>query len=340
MEGTFKPNRRPDLARVVPRGAHHVLGGDLALVGGELPFAGSRAFDPGHLGLLVDLGAQRTGSLAQRHGEIGRRDVTVVGMIERPNNVRRIAAVAELGQRPELLDLLRRDDLKGHADGVRRPAILLILVHALTAGGEAHIAGDVETHVLSGLGGQALVEVHRVLVQLPDRVAHVEKRQEPRRVPGRAGGEFGALEKHGVRPALVSQMIERADADHAATDHHDAGMSFHLEDPRVNAHRSVTSGEPNKTLIATITCANAPPMVGAGRQVAASRGSSPSGPGPVRARPPRRCPGLAVRKTTGYVGNRQFACQLGCIMREAGLGPGGEAPWNRRRFYASANTRF
>ena len=34
-----------------------------------------------------------------------------------------------------------------------------------------------------------------------------------------------------VRPALQSQVIERADAYHTAADHHDAGMSFHRGSP-------------------------------------------------------------------------------------------------------------
>ena len=64
-------------------------------------------FTRGYFGLLVDFGAAGTRALAQRHGEIRRRDVAVVGMVERADDVRRVAAVAELDQRPEFLDLLR-----------------------------------------------------------------------------------------------------------------------------------------------------------------------------------------------------------------------------------------
>ena len=224
-----------------------------------MPFAGGRALDRRDLGLLVDLGAAGARPFAQRHGQIGRRDVAVVGVIERADEVRRVAAVAELDQRPELLHFLGRDDLEGHADGVGGAAVLLILVHAVAAGREAQIPGDVEAHVLSGFCRQALVEIDGVLVQLPDRVAHIEQRQEARRVPGGSGGELRALEQHHVRPAFVRQVIERADAYHAATDHHDAGMSFHRDDPPDgNALRSVTSGRPNNTPIATIACVNAP----------------------------------------------------------------------------------
>ena len=210
------------------------------------------------LGLLVDLGAAGARPFAQRHGEIRRRNVAVVGMIERADDVLRVAAVAELDQRPELLHFLRRDDLEWDADGVGGTAVLLVLVHAVTAGREAQIPGDVEAHVLSGFRRQALVEIDRILVQLPDRVAHIEQRQEAGGVPGRAGGELGALDQHHVRPPFFRQVIERADAYRAASDDHDAGMSFHLSIPRGNSLRSVTSGRRNNKLIATIPGVNAP----------------------------------------------------------------------------------
>ena len=53
----------------------------------------------------------------------------------------------------------------------------------------------------------------------------------PGRVPGRAGGQLLALHQHDVRPALLGEMIERRDADHASADHHDARMRFHSATP-------------------------------------------------------------------------------------------------------------
>jgi hypothetical protein len=46
-------------------------------------------------------------------------------------------------------------------------------------------------------------------------------------MPGGSSGEFGALEQHNVAPALQGQMVQRADADYAAADYDDAGMSLH-----------------------------------------------------------------------------------------------------------------
>ena len=63
-------------------------------------------------------------------------------------------------------------------------------------------AVDVETDVLAGLRLQRLVKVHRILVQLADRIAHVEQRQQAGGVPGRPGRQFRALDQHGIGTSL------------------------------------------------------------------------------------------------------------------------------------------
>ncbi len=262
-------------------------------------------------------------ALAQRHGEVRRRDVAVVGVIQRADDLRRLGAVAELDQRPQIAHFLGSDDLEGHADGIRGAAVLLVFVHALAAGREAQIAGDVEAHVLAGFGRQPLVQIHRVLVQLADRVAHVEQRQQARRMPGGPGGQFGALEQHHVGPAFEGQMIERADADHAAANDDDAGMSFQVRSPNANARGSVTSGPPNKRPIATIPDGNAP---AAHKSAAAWR--------PERLR-------------MAYLKNDRDMSETDKRRRQwhnARVGScrffPSEAPWNRPPCCASASTRF
>ena len=77
-------------------------------------------------------------------------------MIERTDNRGRVGAAAELGERPQLFDPRRADHLERHADRVGGAAVLLVLVHALSTGGETQVAGDVEAHVLAGLRGRRL----------------------------------------------------------------------------------------------------------------------------------------------------------------------------------------
>jgi len=119
------------------------------------------------------------------------------------------------------------DHLERDADGIGRTAVLLVLVHAVTVGRQPEVAGDVKAHVLAGLGGQALVEIDRVFVELSDGVTHVEQGQQTGRVPGRTRGQLGTLQQYDVRPTLQGEVIQRADADHAAADDDHTGMSFH-----------------------------------------------------------------------------------------------------------------
>ena len=216
------------LARIVAGRADDVLADDVALVRRDLPFARRRAGDAQRLGLFADLRAARARAAPQRHREIDRRDVAVVRMVERADDLRRVDAVAQVHERPQLGHFLRTDDPERHADRVRGAAVLVILVHPVARRREAQVAGDVEADFLPGLLRQALVEVDRILVQLADRVAHVEERQEPGGVPRRSRRELRALEQHHVGPALLRQMVERADADDSAADHHHPRMGLHV----------------------------------------------------------------------------------------------------------------
>src|SRR5271155_1696014 len=76
-------------------------------------------------------------------------------------------------------------------------------------------------------------------MQLADRVAHVKQRQEPGRMPGGARGQFRALQQHDIRPAFFGQVIQRADADNAATDDDNSSMRFHGMIPLNVAAREV-----------------------------------------------------------------------------------------------------
>ena len=117
------------------------------------------------------------------------------------------------------------------ADRLGDAGVLAVLVHPVRRHGEAYVADGAQTHVVAGLLGEPAVEIHRVLVNLAHRVAHVEQRQQAGGVPGRPGRQFLALQQHHVRPALGRQVIERRDADDAAADDHDSRMLRHLPFP-------------------------------------------------------------------------------------------------------------
>jgi hypothetical protein len=64
-------------------------------------------------------------------------------------------------------------------------------------------------------------------VNLPDRVAHVEQRQQTGGVPGGAGGELLALDENHVAPALPGEVVEGPHPDDAAPDDDHPSLRFH-----------------------------------------------------------------------------------------------------------------
>ena len=135
-----------------------MLAGNIALVGLHQPFAVRLLLDGRDLGLAVDLAAAGAGALRQRHGDVGGRDVAVIGVVESADDAVGIA------ERPQLLHLRGRDDAERHADGVRGAAIFVVLVHAVAVGGEAQVAGLAKTTPESKL-----------------QQANEESKQQPRR---------------------------------------------------------------------------------------------------------------------------------------------------------------
>ena len=133
----------------------------------------------------------------------------------------------DVAQRPDLLDLLGGQEVDVHSDGAGHPRVLAVLVHPVAVHREADVADEPQAHVLPGLLLQGAVQLHRVLVDLADGVAHVEQGQQPRRVPGRPGGQLPALHQHHVGPTLLRQVVEGADSDDATADDYDASLSLH-----------------------------------------------------------------------------------------------------------------
>ena len=89
-----------------------------------------------------------------------------------------------------------------------------------------HAAGDAGDRL------DLLVEIDGVLLQLGDVGIAVERVHAARGVPGRAGGQFRALDQDDVLPAALGQMIGDAGADDASADDDDLGMRPHGESLR------------------------------------------------------------------------------------------------------------
>ena len=196
--------------------AHH-----LALVGYDLPFAVRQPLDRGHRRLAVDLGAAFARAAGQSLREIGGLDVAVVGMLDRADDP------LDIAERPDLLDLIWLQELHLDADRLGDAGVIVIFVHPVAGAREADVRHLAKADVEAGLLFQRAVERDRIFMDLSDRVAEVEQRQETRRMPGRAGSQLPALNEDAVGPALPGEMVERRDADHAPAND---------QSPRVRSH--------------------------------------------------------------------------------------------------------
>ena len=187
--------------------------------------------------------------------------------------VLRVADGAEdavrLDERPDLLQLLRRQPLDlDAADRARDAGVVAVFVEPILRQRDADVGHGPEADVHAGLGAETLVERHRIFVELADRVADIEQRQQARRVPGRAGCQLPALDENAVVPALLHEMIKGRDADDAAADHHHA---------RVRPHGPVLPvGDVELSTLAALPRAVCRPRDGGCRGSVGAAGLSPS----------------------------------------------------------------
>ena len=170
--GDVEPHHRAGLAGVVAGRAHHVLADDVALVRPYPPAPARGPRDSGHLRAPVDLRPAVAGAAREGLGEVGGLDVPVLGVDDGADEP------VHLTERPDRPDLARGQELDADPDGARDPGMEPVLVHAVAVRRETDVADRPETDVLPRLALELGVQPHRVLVDLPDAVAHVEQRQQ------------------------------------------------------------------------------------------------------------------------------------------------------------------
>jgi hypothetical protein len=78
---------------------------------------------------------------------------------------------------------------------------------------------------LPGFRLELVVELDRVLQELRDIGGSAELSNETGGMESRTGGELGALQQHGIGPAIFGEMKGGAAADDAAADDDRTGMS-------------------------------------------------------------------------------------------------------------------
>ena len=195
--------------------------GDVSLVGLYQPRARRKLLNGHNRGVPVNLSAPVACALRQCLRQVSRLDVTVIRMLDCSQEVIRFT------KWPDFLDLLWGQLVDFHANSFGNSGVIHELVPAVLGAGKTDIGHFPETHMLAGFSLQFAIELHRVFVNLTDRIGQVEERQQARRMPGRARREFLALHQDHVAPALFGQVIEGRNANHTAANNNNPRLRFH-----------------------------------------------------------------------------------------------------------------
>ncbi len=219
----FQADEATDFARPQATRIDDMLGVNRPLLGDHVPGAVSTLPGVDDAVLAHDLGACELRGLGVRVRHAVRIDVAFDRIVDRAEKVLLVE------QRIQLLRFRRRYQLQVHAEiaaarhGHAQP------VDPLGRAGQHQAAGDVHAARNAGNRFDLLVQLDRVLLQLGDVRIAVDGVHAARRVPGRTGREFRALEQQHVLPARFREVIQHARAHDAATDHRHLHMSPHAK---------------------------------------------------------------------------------------------------------------
>ena len=198
-----------------------MFAGDVALIGGDQPFTIGLLRNRRHRGVAVDSGAALARTLCQRLCQVSGLDIAIFWMLDRADHALSVT------ERPDVLDLLRRQEVHVHADGAGNACIVLIFVHPVLRRREPNVGHLRKADVQLCLRLKARVKPDRILVQFADRIAEVEQRQQTGGMPSRPGCQFFAFQKDDIGPAQFCKVIKRADAHHATANDHCTRCRFH-----------------------------------------------------------------------------------------------------------------
>ena len=213
----------PDTLRPKTRCVHDMLGDDAALFGDDVPLPVGPLLQVEHAVAQDQIRAAAPRGDGEGVRRAMRIDIAFVRVVEAALEPGRI------DERTHLADLLGRDEARRHVHGLVHRALGFQHLPALVGGGEAHAARHVHADTLAALALDLVVEPDGVALQRGDVRVVVERVETRRRVPGGAGGEFGALDECNVGPSGTRQVVEHARADDAAAD--DDGLILGLHHP-------------------------------------------------------------------------------------------------------------
>ena len=218
LQGHRDAGQRAELTPPHAGGDHDGLGLDRTAVGLDAGDAAAGRHEARDRHALDDLGAAHAGAFRVGLRDVGRVRPSLVGHPGRGEDV------VDLRGGPVAGDLLRADELDRHAVRLGEGRLPGDGLHPLRRAGEVQVPDPAEPRVLPGLLGQLRQEVGGVARHPQEGLGrHARRGDQPRRVPGGAGGELLALQQDHVAHAGPRQVIGDAAPDHAAADDDDPG---------------------------------------------------------------------------------------------------------------------
>jgi hypothetical protein len=206
---------------------HHVLAGDVAVLGDHLPIATGQPPDVGDPAAAIDGGALRPGAGRHGVGHVGRGDMAVGDGEKRQLDAERVE------KRVMGADLGWRDQMGLIAGEARDAVNVFEPLDLVVGGGQAKPAAAVPRHRLAGQLLKSGIELGAVKVDLRQVERAVEMRALAGRMPGRARGQLALFDQHHVAPALFAQVVGKTYPHDAAADDHHLCMGLHELAPLV-----------------------------------------------------------------------------------------------------------
>ena len=221
-----EPDHGPELGGVVAGRIDDVLAHDpVAVVGAlalhasgnsdDLPAAVGQAAHVGDQGVAADLAAEVAGAPGHGVGAARRVGPAVVGGVEPELHVAEV-----LQQGMALPDLVVADQVRLDADLGEHGVDVAVPVDLVVGAGQPDGAAAVPAGRQPGLGLQAGVQGHRLLVDLGHVQVADEVGDQPGRMPGGPRGQLALLQQDGVGPALLRQEVQQAHPHGPAADDH------------------------------------------------------------------------------------------------------------------------
>ena len=148
-----------------------MLGCNLALICRDQPFAIRLLRDAGNRRVAVNCRSALPRAFGQCLGKVSGLNIAVIGVLDCADDT------VHIRQWPDVLDLVRRQEIDIDANGSRNTRIIMILVHPVFGCRQPDVSDLRHSGMQTSFGFQAGVQSHRILMQLPDGIAEIEERE-------------------------------------------------------------------------------------------------------------------------------------------------------------------